>query len=981
MMRHRLWMKLAILSCWVGFAAICVAAGRAGAAPVVFWASDPIRPGETVLVSGEGFGERPSVEVWRLGDGPAETSSAKPPIRPAQTEQAKVVQPGDKSLKFLVPGSLKPGLYAYRLSAGGASTQGLLNRPAVWWALGDGGTFATPGGSVRFFGKNLARPGQERGKVTLLLQGPRSVRLTAQADCYAGQCALPRDLPTGEYQLLVHSGCGGAAGWSEAITLRLERPKPWPAKVFNVRDFEADGTGSTDATEAVQAALTAAGKNGGGVVFFPRGRYQVNRTLTVPRFTVLRGERREWVNIFWPDMQQPPPVLITGTNSFGLEDLTLYCGNYKTFLAADTKGEGAGDVFLRRLCVRADLYRGHITPEEVDRRYRGGLGGFGGGYWLAVLGGRNVEVSDCDLYSSGCTINLTNVTGARLERNAFRLGRLGGCGIFEGDGVLIADNEYLGSDLTSACGAGGLGYGNLSNLCLARNKFTLHYGMNGEAITSDAPGGLCQGPIAAADATSVTLPATAKNEGERMVEGAVHIVAGKGAGQWRRVARVEGQKVTVDTPWQSPPDANSTVVIAWRLSHWLVLDNDFTDVGIAVQFYGSAIEHIAARNRCSRSAGFHNFGMSYNGVQPSWYVQWLDNEILEGNIYRADHDQIRFSADSHLGVYGLIGGDWKLPITLGTVLRRNHLHNNASIVLGSEAASGTPVPLGRTDPLVTDVIVEHNTVEDSNLGLCIFQTAHGVYATGNHFRKVKQELWDEAAILQVQDARRKQLQASPGPVAVWDFGKAVVAPSGLIQRVPDASGHGFDAHGTNVQTTTDAARGKVGKFNGDGYLSVDDPAVFNLQSVTFSLWIKPDAVKDRQGLLSKRFMATSAPYMLSLWNGGLEFEGNDENGQWSFIFHSPAEIKAGEWTHLAAVVEVGKGVTVYCNGKPVGHKDNPLKHCANGEPLIIGRDVWSGLPNQQEPAAFFRGCMAEMKLWARALTEQEVQAEAQSPLR
>ena len=53
-----------------------------------------------------------------------------------------------------------------------------------------------------------------------------------------------------------------------------------------------------------------------------------------------------------------------------------------------------------------------------------------------------------------------------------------------------------------------------------------------------------------------------------------------------------------------------------------------------------------------------------------------------------------------------------------------------------------------------------------------------------------------------------------------------------------------------------------------------------------------------------------------------------------------------------------------------------LKHCANGEPLIIGRDVWSGLPNQQEPAAFFRGLMAEVRLWARALTEQEIQAEA-----
>ena len=58
------------------------------------------------------------------------------------------------------------------------------------------------------------------------------------------------------------------------------------------------------------------------------------------------------------------------------------------------------------------------------------------------------------------------------------------------------------------------------------------------------------------------------------------------------------------------------------------------------------------------------------------------------------------------------------------------------------------------------------------------------------------------------------------------------------------------------------------------------------------------------------------------------------------------------------------------------YKDNPLQHCANAEPFIIGRDVWSGLPNQQEPAAFFRGLMGEVKVWARALTPAEVAAEA-----
>ena len=554
MTRHRHWANGAVLA-WALGLAICAAAGPAGAAgPLVFWASDPIRPGETVMARGEGFGEKPAVVVWRLPDGPAEAPPGGLFAVGGLVTKAEVAQPGDQSLKFRVPASLASGVFGYILKVGGVGATGLLNRPAIWWALGDGGTFATPGGSVRVFGKNLVRPGQQSGAATLFLKGTKSLRLTAQADCYGAKCALPKDLPVGEYQLYAHNGCGGAAAWSEPVTVRVQRPKSWPAQVFNVKDFGADGTGNGDATEAVRAALAAADKNGGGVVWFPRGRYQVSDALAVPRFTVLRGERKEWVSIFWPDTQQPPPALVHGTNSFGLEDLTLYCANYKTFLTADTTGEQAGNVFLRRLCVRADMYRGHITPEEVDRRFRGGLGGFGGGYWLAKLGGRNVEVSDCDLYSSGCTINLTNVKDARMERNVFRLGRLGGCGVFEGDGLLVEDNQFLGSDLTSACGAGGLGYGNLSNVCLARNKFTLHYGMNGEAITSDAPGGGYQGLIAAADASSLTLPAGAKHGGEGMVGSAVYVVQGKGAGQWRRVARVTGQKVEVDTPWLSPPD-------------------------------------------------------------------------------------------------------------------------------------------------------------------------------------------------------------------------------------------------------------------------------------------------------------------------------------------------------------------------------------------------------------------------------------------
>jgi hypothetical protein len=53
------------------------------------------------------------------------------------------------------------------------------------------------------------------------------------------------------------------------------------ADVFNVKDFGALGDHSHDDTAAIQAALNAALDNGGGVVYFPAGNYQITRTLEV----------------------------------------------------------------------------------------------------------------------------------------------------------------------------------------------------------------------------------------------------------------------------------------------------------------------------------------------------------------------------------------------------------------------------------------------------------------------------------------------------------------------------------------------------------------------------------------------------------------------------------------------------------------------------------------------------------------------------
>jgi hypothetical protein len=970
-------MVLLALCLAAGGGAVAVAANEAGspAAPVVFWASDPVRPGETVMVFGAGFGEKPTVEVARLSDSSlGEPGGARPSAWPRGGCATAAIQPGDTTLKFTVPAKLKPGLFAYRITGPtGASITGLLNRPTLWWAQGDVGITARPGGWMRLFGKNLAR--DEHPKTRVLLQGPRSVTLTPEAvDAYAAQVTLPADLPIGEYQVFLHNGSGGNAGWSAATGLVIAVPPAWPQTVLNLKDFAADASGASDSTAAVQAALAKAQENGGGIVYLPRGRYQVTAALTIPRGTVLRGESQALSCLFWPDLQEPPKALLCGTNSFGIEDLTFYCSNYTTFLSTDTRGDAAGDVFLRRVRVRANIYRGHMKPEEVDRRYREGLKvGFGGGYWLLVLGGRNLEVTDCDLYSSGCVLSLTQPRGARIENNILGSGRWGGGGVFGGDGVIMANNQYVGRDLMSWGAAGGLGFGSLSHVYLGHNTFQMENGGDREPITSDASGEVYHGLLAAADATTLTLAQPAKDTGPQWLGAAVYVVAGKGVGQWRKVAGFDGPtRVLVDRPWEVVPDATTTVSIVYLLRQWLVVDNEFSDTGMAVQFYGAALEHLAAGNRSTRTAGYHNFGMHYNGIQPSWFIQWLDNEILEGSIYRADHDNWRLAGDAHIGVYGLVGGDWHFPITLGTVIRRNRLHNNASIVLGSELGQTAG---GRTDPLVSGVVVEGNTIENSDVGVHLFQTAHNVWLTNNQFHNVKLEVRDEVAVLKAQEERRRKFLDCPTPLAAWDFEKVLADADGTLHKITDATGNGFDATGSGVALVADGLRGQAAKFDGQSCLRVDDPVMFNLQSVTLSLWIKPDTVKGRHGLLGKRYAATSAPYILSLWDGGIEFEGTEADGKWSFNFRSAAAVPEGRWSHLAAVVTQGKGVTIYCNGQVVGEKENTGTHVGNLEPLVFGRDAWGGLPNQQDPPAFYLGLMDEVKLWARALTPAEVQAE------
>ena len=885
----------------------------------VFQVLDPVRPDDTVLVVGDSLPKSPRVELARLPDGEAGEPAAPAFVGAAQA--AEVASASADSLKFIVPAKLMPGLYAWRLNG---QFQGLLNRPTAWWAQGDRGPTATPGGWLRVCGKSLG------SKAVVMLRGPRTRHIAAVADRYTLRAELPADLAVGSYQLVVHNGSGGPMGWSEPLPFSIVARPAAPSAQFDARDGGAVGDGDADDSRALQAVLDRAGAAGGGTVLLPRGRYLVRQTIKVPPGVTLRGEARELTSLCWPDQEPPLPALVQGSHGFSVTDLTLYASGHQHVLVGDLGSVAdAGNITLARLRVRANTYRGHLTTQEVDQRLVESLKWSTGGGDTVRMGGPNLQIVDCDLYGSGRSIFLNRARGALIRGNRLFNGRWGWY-TFEGsDGLIFEDNTLTGADLMSTGG----GLSNFTtpaseHIYYARNKLDLMHGWDREAMTSDAGGGAYFGPVASCDGVRCEMAGDVKTDGRDWAGAGVFIVDGPGRGQWRRVRSIEGRVVTLDRPWQMPPGAGSIVTVTMFHGQYLFVDNQFTDSGVAIQLYGMACEAICDGNVSTRTAGFHNFGMDYHGIQPSWYIQWLGNQIAEGNVYRSGHDNYLLAGQAHLGIFALPPRpDFEACLTLGCVVRGNRLLNNAHLAIGG----ADPANPAHDKPFVRNVVVEHNRVENSEFGIHLRKAQADVLLRDNQFANVAQPLRDERAEEEAAAARRAALLREPGPLVWYSFDGAPV------DRIPDATGHGFAARLVGSPKIVEGKHGQGLRPDTDACLRVNEPTLFNLDAVTIGCWIKPDTVAGRHGIVAKRWLGAPAPFILSLWDGALEFEATDTDGKWSFNFRSPVAVKAGVWQHVAAVVTPGVGVTLYVDGRAIASHENKLGRVASMEPLVIGQ--------------------------------------------
>jgi ubiquinone/menaquinone biosynthesis C-methylase UbiE len=99
----------------------------------------------------------------------------------------------------------------------------------------------------------------------------------------------------------------------------------------------------------------------------------------------------------------------------------------------------------------------------------------------------------------------------------------------------------------------------------------------------------------------------------------------------------------------------------------LIIENQFSDAGVAAQFYGTSVNHVVANNVSTRTGGFLNQGSYYHHFQPSWYVRcgpiavalgvgWIysgipNNSACEVNMISADRNLDSYNSPAALEQY------------------------------------------------------------------------------------------------------------------------------------------------------------------------------------------------------------------------------------------------------------------------------------------------------------------------------------------
>lgn len=692
--------------------------------PVVFWCSGPIEPGMTAMVAGADFGNHPRVTLRRLADSP-DASSSLPAVVVTPS------QASDISLTFPLPEGVQ-GIFSLTIETADGRWTGNLNAPEVYWSQGDLGRDSSPAGWLRLMGRNIA---QGSGTRLDLLDGngQQVSRLTpTAAGPWDATFALPASLKAGHYRYALWSGQGDSTTLARG-TFDVRVQPVLPNQTIDLVTFGAKGDGQTDDSIALDRALAHLAETGGGTLNIPAGTYLLSHEVSLPPFVRLRGEDRDLVVLMLKDQEQPPTVFLHGKHDFAIENLTILALNHWHLIEGgfDDSSGATGNITIDNVTIRASFYRRYIKPELVQQRYLKSIATPGNAPDAIRLHGANLRVTNSDIQSSVRPLVIVEGSDVVVADNRFLNGRRGWYAVSNSERVVFENNVIEGVDLQASGG----GINTLTridrplatrNILFKGNRSRLHNGGDGEAMTTDSPGGCYEGPITIdANTASVNLDAP-KTLAVDCLAGGLIVVAGRGVGQYAGIVAIDRGKLILDRPLAVASNAATRAIIVPIQENILMVDNSAEDAGLALQSFGASANVIIADNRSFRTGGFSVWAGRYGSYpQVNLYAQILNNELKSGFLSSLTQYG---SATGYIKIYAPNQHLETFPLVRSVVVRGNRLLGNASILIGSTNALPT---------VISDIVVEDNTIDNARTGISITPGARNVLLRGNRFSRVE----------------------------------------------------------------------------------------------------------------------------------------------------------------------------------------------------------------------------------------------------
>lgn len=768
--------------------------GDPASVPRVFWVSQPVNADETLLITaGNLVAGSTTVELAQLGDedpgdppGPAPTISNWTSLTPLTST--------NRSLTATVPANWSNGVYALRLRNGGnTDTIRLVNAPDPWFVQGDLGDAAMPGGSFTVAGTALERTGGLAPQAALANNDTGALvkklvlaeRITTSTG-YALRFTVPVTVPEGDYQLWLHNGRGGKAGWvrfstfieAPQNTVTVKQARVWPTTVFSIASF-----GGTD-DEKFAAAIAAADANGGGKVYVPTGQYTLNTQLVLPNETVLIGDGPDKSLIQWA--KDPAVrgdigrnVLVRGkkmtsyplsNGTFALEKISLEASlDFRGYVVE--RNATAGRSWMKSVRIRA------AAPWQLIENADGS--GTTPARWpiaVYVAEASNTLLDDVNLDAGICLYSSYNTHHVRLMNSvlnwrALHIQAFGG----RSHSFLISGNTfnqrgnaasngwtyYKYPDPGAAFGVFGPRYWGgpyLRDLLWTGNRSTrddsTEPARRDVGFTSDGFDGIYFGKIASVagltlnlagptratactawntDQTVCTAQSTLDYNGTNAAGMIVQVMDGRGAGQWRYVTQATpgATTISIDRPWEVVPDGTSTIGINYYQGRFLHIDNDYA-LEPKNQEYFSSMDTIKAGNRLSQTtpdAMFNSWaGTHYNAISPAWHYQVLGNQSGTNTSYTSMvANSARIPTNDSFGIRPFEG------VTAAAHVYRNNTQAGAAVAnLYLRNGPATIPSSGYATGPMADILVEHNQLQSIilNSGASSAQAADGIRLSG-----------------------------------------------------------------------------------------------------------------------------------------------------------------------------------------------------------------------------------------------------------